>query len=150
MTLRNGYEPGFDIQLDYGHVGEQLVDWGLGYIASGKGEVKRDRKAMATGNVYVEYAACGLDGRWKPSGLAATKSTLYSFVFADTGVFIVFPTEVLKYIARQVGRNPRRLAEQTYDKCPTKGVLVTLGDLVRLSGELPFVPPPWSVPDAPF
>lgn len=91
----------FDLDFEYGQVGESLVF----DLLAGKRtvEVKRDRRWVETGNIYIEtdcyftkYQA------WKPSGLSVTEAGYWAFVLEDSVVII--PTNVLRFAVQAYGK----------------------------------------------
>lgn len=95
-TISTGYEPHFDLDVKYGHEGEKMV---LNFLIGDHGtyEVKRDRLAHATGNVFVETHQLSRDGtRWVPSGINVTKAEWYVFCGPNLDGFIMVRTELLK------------------------------------------------------
>jgi hypothetical protein len=110
----------FRWDLEVGQIAER---W-LGEILDGNTiEVKRDFKALETGNVYVEYHCWG-----KPSGIAISQATHWAFVLDDETV-ILLPTEKLKIIAREAFR--QRGAFKGGDSNASLGVLVRVERLVN-------------------
>lgn len=99
-----GYEPRFDVDLEYGKQAELFVTDVAQAITTGMVEVKRDAQAMKTGNIYVEYACRHADGKWHPSGIATTDATLYVFVFGETETAIVIPTQLLREFLRPANK----------------------------------------------
>jgi hypothetical protein len=65
----------FDIDLEYGNMGEQMV---AEVLLKSKLESKRDRKARQTGNIAVEF-----ESRGKPAGLATTDADWWVFIIED-------------------------------------------------------------------
>lgn len=125
----DGYEPRFDIDFAYGAEGEAWVAAVGRGAGNGKTQVKRDARALDTGNLYVEYACRRRDG-WAPSGIRDPKSEAESWVFVlgDSGFAVVVAIDVLRRIA-DVCRAQGRLAEERDGECPTKGVLIPLRHL---------------------
>ena len=64
-------------------------------------EVKGDRKAQFTGNVYIEY-----ESRKKPSGISTTQSDYYIFKFFF-GLVLGVPIKVLKNFCKQLPKNKK-------------------------------------------
>ena len=80
------YNNDFRYDLKVGQLSEQMV----GDLLSNRTiEVKADKIAKRTGNVFVEY-----ESRGKPSGISKTEAEFYCFVVEDLILFI--PTEKLK------------------------------------------------------
>jgi len=89
------YSSSFHYDLDFGERGE---DWLNEIFTDGKKiEVKTDRMAHATGNLYVEIYSRG-----KASGLSTTKANYWIFIIEEKNYAIIVSTEKLKQIARIV------------------------------------------------
>lgn len=109
----------FSKDLKYGKKHEKLVmESRLDY------ELKTDRLAHKTGNVYVEY-----ESRGKSSGITTSKANLWIFKIVDKKDKHLFSIEIPL----------DRLRKKVYNKYPTtlggdhrtsKGYLVSLTDLV--------------------
>jgi hypothetical protein len=105
-----GYNPEFDIappstprqfvwekDLQYGHIGEELVRSMLDALANGSFEIKTDR--YRNGNMVIETDQNpGLKG-WKKSGINATKAEWWVYVYAlDGGMTIVHVERLKRYL----------------------------------------------------
>ena len=105
-----GYNPDFDIpppstprqfvwekDLQYGHIGEELVRSMLDALANGSFEIKTDR--YRNGNMVIETDQNpGLNG-WKKSGINATKAEWWVYVYAlDGGMTIVHVKRLKRYL----------------------------------------------------
>jgi hypothetical protein len=113
----------FDLDFKYGTVGESLVDE---LLTGGKTvEVKRDRKWVSTGNLYIE-TECYFKRieDWAPSGLGVTEASYWAFVLEESTLII--PTTVLRWCVKEFGR------EITCNIQPniSKGYLITVNDLM--------------------
>lgn len=110
----------FDIDLGYGQSRENAFAAILGDGA--RLEVKSDRQAVDTGNVFVEY-----ESRGKPGGIAATESDWWVQEI-EPDVFVVMRVERMKRLVR------RRLDRYGYvlggDAKTSKGVLLRRNELV--------------------
>jgi hypothetical protein len=84
-------------------------------------EIKRDMRAMKTGNVFIEY-----ESRGKPSGIAKTMAEVYCFVVGDLVLF--YPTDKLKDMIRPLLGGKRDILGG--DNNTSKGVLLKLTDLI--------------------
>lgn len=93
----NGYNPKFDLDLQYGEEGEKWLRW-LG-TDQAKVEVKTERDQWATtGNAVFEFRSRG-----KPSGIATTQSDYWVHNFHLKGrsvMSFVFQTSDLKAFLR--------------------------------------------------
>jgi hypothetical protein len=105
-----GYNPDFDIpppstprqfvwekDLQYGHIGEELVRSMLDALANGSFEIKTDR--YRNGNMVIETDQNpGLKG-WKKSGINVTKAEWWVYVYAlDGGMTIVHVERLKRYL----------------------------------------------------
>lgn len=109
----------FDIDLSYGKEREHSFASMLG----SKIEVKSDRQARKTGNVYVEY-----ESRGKPGGIEATDADFWAQE-VDDDVFIVMPVERLRKIVNR--RLDKYGATLGGDGKTSKGALVRVTELVK-------------------
>jgi hypothetical protein len=83
-------------------------------------EVKFDKRALDTGNVYVEYESRGAN-----SGIAKSEADYYCFCFGLT--YHIIKTELLKDRCRKyIGTNRDRLGG---DNNTSKGILLPIQEL---------------------
>jgi len=115
-------QPNWDIDREIGSQAEVWISDIRKAFANGTVEVKRDTRAMRTGNLYVEYE-CRRGGVFKPSGIATTRADAWCFVVIKDALAIVIETEKLKNICSETGI---RKAEETDGSHPTKGYLVPM------------------------
>ena len=115
----------FDLDFAYGHEGEQLVrDILTGGLTV---EVKRDRRWIETGNLYIETAFYSRSTHnWIESGLMKTKADRWAFVLE--GLVIIVSTNDLKKAIDKFGRSVSNKIEPN----PSKGFLITLNDLIEI------------------
>tara|TARA_R100001082_G_scaffold16772_1_gene8435 strand:- start:1097 stop:1456 length:360 start_codon:yes stop_codon:yes gene_type:complete len=113
------YNSDFRYDLKVGQVAEQA----LAKIFEGKKvEVKRDRKARLTGNVFVEY-----ESRGKPSGISTSEADYWCFVIEET--FILINSSRLKEIVEPLkGTDKERRGG---DNNTSVGVLLRIKDLIN-------------------
>ena len=118
----------FDLDFAYGHEGEQLVrDILTGGLTV---EVKRDRRWIETGNLYIETAFYSRSTHnWIESGLMKTKADRWAFVLE--GLVIIVSTDDLKKAIDKFGRSVSNKIEPN----PSKGFLITLNDLIEIQRE---------------
>jgi hypothetical protein len=140
--MGEGYFPDFDHDFSVGKRGEALVGELRAEWVAGKVEVKYDRHAHRTGNIYIEFECRRADG-WQPSGIATTKATHWAYVVASGPLYFVLPTPVLRSIA-EGARRRGQIAEERDGSHPTKGALVPILAVVRWSGT-EVAPPPTTV-----
>lgn len=123
----------FDVQL-----AEGLAVEGWFYELTRGGdrfEVKHDREAIRTGNVYVEYENDpGARDQWKPSGIATSEADCWIFVLGDPApvAFVGVERSRLLELARSAVRRGRS-GHQRAGSCPTRGALVRLSDLLGVA-----------------
>ena len=112
------YNSDFRYDLKVGQVAEQA----LAAIFEGKKvEVKRDRKARLTGNIFVEY-----ESRGKPSGISTSEADYWCFVVEET--FILLTTQRLKEIVEPLkGTDKERRGG---DNNTSVGVLLRIADII--------------------
>lgn len=108
----------FRYDLKVGQVAEQA----LAAIFQGKKvEVKRDRKARLTGNIFVEY-----ESRGKPSGISTSEADYWCFVVEET--FILLTAQRLKEIVETLkGTDKERTGG---DNNTSRGVLIRISDIL--------------------
>lgn len=114
---------GFDLDLQEGQIKEELLKQligGVGYRV----EVKWDRRAKDTGNVFIEYRQKG-----RPSGIAITEADWWA-IFFDEDAAVWLRTQRLLWLARESWNAGNRVAGGDYDRY--EGVLIPLADLVRI------------------
>jgi hypothetical protein len=92
--LTRGYQPDFDIDRQYGDEGEGTVRRALD-LSDKRIDVKRKRYADDKFYVELEHDP-GARGQFRPSGLTRTRADYFAYVIADTGIIVLFPTEVLR------------------------------------------------------
>ena len=111
------YSNDFNYDLDFG---EKAEDYLNEIFSDGKKiEVKYDRMAHHTGNIFVEY-----ESRGKFSGIATTKANYWIFVIDKKDYSIIVKTEKLKEICRiayQLGH-----ITKGGDNDTSKGVLIPI------------------------
>ena len=111
------YNGDFKYDLKIGQVKEEEL---ANIFIGSKVEVKYDKRALETGNVYVEYESRGL-----PSGLSKTHADYYCFCFGST--YHIIGTELLKNRCRKyVGSERDRLGG---DSNTSRGILLPISEL---------------------
>lgn len=109
----------FDIDLSYGKEKEHRFS----EIVHSRIEVKSDRQARKTGNVYVEY-----ESRGKPGGIDATEAQFWAQE-VDDDVFIVMPVARMKELVRR--RLDKYGPTLGGDGHTSKGVLLRVSELTK-------------------
>ena len=105
--------------------GEQAEDWVNDIFRNGKKiEVKYDRIAYKTGNVFIEY-----ESRNKPSGIATTDADYWIYKLEKTECAIVLPVAYLKEKLREYYKQKKYLMNGGDDNT-SKGFLVPIQKLI--------------------
>lgn len=123
----------FDVQLEEGLVVEQ---WFYEMTRGGdRFEVKNDRRALETRNVYVETAhQPGAHGPFVASGINTSEADCWIFALGDPPEsFVGIETGKLRLLA---DLNSGRTVEQPLGSCPTRGVLLTLDTLLGVGSRM--------------
>ena len=111
------YNSDFKYDLKVGQIKEKELADVLGNKTI---EVKYDKQALTTGNVYVEYRSRG-----KKSGMATSEAEFYCFCFGET--YHIIETKLLKDRCRKyIGTNRDRLGG---DSNTSKGILLPIEEL---------------------
>jgi hypothetical protein len=115
----------FDLDFTFGQEGEKLVrDILTGGLTV---EVKRDRRWVQTGNIYIETAFYSRSTyNWVESGLMKTKADRWAFILED--LVIIVRTDDLKKTIDKYGRPISNEKEPN----PSKGFLITVNDLMDI------------------
>ncbi len=113
-----GKSKGFDLDLAYGESRENVLAQALGNES--KIEVKSDRQAVKTGNIYVEY-----ESRGKPSGISTTTAEWWAYEVLPA-VFVLMPTSRLRYL---VDEQRKVRFVRGGDNNSSKGVLLKVASL---------------------
>jgi hypothetical protein len=118
------YSSSFTYDLSVGEVAE---DW-VNEIFNGKQfiEVKTDRLAHKTGNIFIEYEC-----RNKPSGIATTTATYWIYKIDKSEVAIIVSVDRLKEICRVAYLNNKKC--NGGDDNLSKGVLVPIRDIFNIT-----------------
>lgn len=119
------YQPHFDLDLQTGEQGEAVVQAGL----TGKVEVKTDRRAHDTGNLYIEIWQFSKPDRSdkRPSGLAVTEADWWITTTPTGKGFLAIRVDDLKALIKA---NNYRLVAQPITSAHTNG---SLGLLIPVS-----------------
>jgi len=106
----------FEYDLAFGVEGElSFAD-----LTNKKIEVKRDRLAHKTGNIFIEY-----ESRGKPSGIAISKSDYYAYYVNE--ICILIETHRLKSICRRFVGTDKDI--KGGDNNTSKGILLSIKEL---------------------
>jgi len=102
--------------------GEQAEDWVKDLFGGKlKVEVKSDRRALATGNLYIEVYS-----RSKPSGISTTDADYWIYKIEGIHTAIIIPVERLKNIVK---KHFNGLYKHGGDNDTSRGVLVPIKEL---------------------
>jgi hypothetical protein len=123
-----GYFPDWDIDSADGHQAVLFVTDVLDAMETGSYEVKRDREAVRTGNVYLEYR-CKVSGQWVPSGIARTNADLFSIAIAPQ-VVVTSSVAAVQAVARKFWGDKRYMRECKVGGNPTKGMAIPVTQFV--------------------
>jgi len=139
-----GNHPDFDIDLERGKVGEELVATILGQFSNGATfEVKTDYKVSKTGNLYIEIFQFGNRDRSdaRPSGIQTTKADWWVFVGGDSDKLMpifVKTSDILELIITPDGTSwayeTKPQAETSARTNGSWGVIVPMRELLKLGG----------------
>jgi hypothetical protein len=128
----DGFNPHFDIDLQKGKVGEEVVE---GFLHGSKHEVKADARVPETGNFYVEtWQWQGVEENAYPSGINVTESDYWHWSSPTGKGGLWIETETLKEI---LSENDYRVGKQTITNEHTnasKGRLVPLTHILQKLG----------------
>lgn len=124
MTLTKGFNPNFDLCLQFGEKYENELQK---ILESKQIELKTDRVCQTTGNVFVEF-----ESRGKQSGISVTTAIywvycLWTDKFKDQ-TYVFIPTRRLKKLIKD---NEYRIMKGG-DNWTSKGYLIPKEDLLKL------------------
>jgi len=129
-----GYFPDFDMDLTDGLKGEDYVESVLTNLSTI--EVKTDRRAHETGNLYIEvYQFSHPDQSDKrPSGLSTSRAQHWVFTTPGLKGFIVIQTEMLKALIKSSAY--KRVAQPIANENTNGsiGILVPIKDITKAIG----------------
>jgi hypothetical protein len=111
----------FDLDLRYGQVAERSV---ANILSIETVEVKRDRRWIETGNIYIETACRSQGGEWYYSGINATKATHWALVLEDLTI-VVKKSDLLGTVM-SYGTKTECNIEPNY----SRGYLITVSQLL--------------------
>jgi hypothetical protein len=117
------YNSDFRYDLKIGREGEEKIAH-IFQTSVEKLEVKRDLKAIKTGNLYFEY-----ESRGKKSGIATTIAD-YIFIIVEGSVGgLFFETQKLRDVLRPLIKTHTVLGG---DSNTSKGILISISQLMKL------------------
>ena len=109
----------FRYDLEVGQLAEHAL---ANLLVNKRIEVKSDKRAHRTGQVFVEY-----ESRGKPSGIATTQADYYCFEVQGTFILVSVPR--LKIIARNYINTAKDI--RGGDNNTSKGILLPIADLLN-------------------
>lgn len=135
--IEQGNNPHFDIDLERGKVGENLLDTFLSDLSNGaKFEVKTDYRAWETGNFYIEtwqYRQPDASDK-KVSGINVTKADWWVFASPVGSGFVAIKTTDLKDLIREINPRETRQPITNLDTNASIGRLVPVKEVLRKIG----------------
>lgn len=111
----------FKYDLEFGKL--EGESWFHNLVTNKKIEVKCDRQAEFTGNVFIEFKSRG-----KLSGLATTESDYYVYKYNDNQAFII-QTDYLKKRCKELVRRNKAKIIKGGDNNSSEGLLISIKDL---------------------
>ena len=104
--------------------GEESEDWVKSlFTGKFKVEVKSDRRALATGNLYIEVYS-----RSKPSGISTTDADYWIYKIEGIDTTIIIPTSRLKELVRA---HHKGLFKHGGDHDSSRGVLIPIKEIFK-------------------
>ena len=117
-------QPDFDLDFRDGQQGELFVAWIIECLRKGTAEVKTDRRAILTGNLYIE-TECLRGGQYRDSGIRESHADCYVFVVGQLALAV--PTESLRAM---VNSGQFREGACKNGSNPTNGTLIPIRSFV--------------------
>lgn len=112
----------FKFDLEFGKL--EGESWFHDLVTEKKVEVKCDRQAEVTGNIFIEFRSRG-----KLSGLSTTQSDYYVYKYNDNQAFII-QTGYLKQKCKDLLRRHKAKIIRGGDNNTSEGLLIALTDLI--------------------
>ena len=128
MPLTEGYCKGFDMDLEFGKMGEEFTQ--KVFEGNSKVEVKTERDIWkTTGNIAIEIRCNG-----KPSGLSTTESSVWVHLLAENGVIkggFLFKVDELKAKIKKLHKNDDLKMVMGGDNNLSQMVLLPIDELFK-------------------
>lgn len=106
--------------------GEESEDWVKSlFTGSFKVEVKSDRRALVTGNLYIEVYS-----RSKPSGISTTDADYWIYKIDGIDTTIIIPTSRLKELVKT---HYKGLFKHGGDHDSSRGVLIPIKEIFSVN-----------------
>ena len=131
VVFSTGYEPAYDftIDLENGELGEHSV---AKLLTIESVEVKT--KSRDDNTFYIEYQQNARNrGVWTLSGISTTTATHWAFTYCDRRVLAIFETRLLYEAAKRAYHNDKWNCTEIGGDNPTRGVLITMDEIVETS-----------------
>ena len=106
---------GFDLDLKDGLLAENRLN---DTLRGAKIEVKSDKQAWKTGNIFVEDSCNG-----KPSGISTTEAEFWAYE-VRLNTFYLIPIDRLRYLVKEAIKYGKRTAGGDFNR--SSGVLIPL------------------------
>jgi len=104
--------------------GEESEDWVKSlFTGAFRVEVKSDRRALVTGNLYIEVYS-----RSKPSGISTTDADYWIYKIEGIDTAIIIPTSRLKELVKA---HHKGLFKHGGDHDSSRGVLIPIKELFK-------------------
>jgi hypothetical protein len=117
------YSSSFTHDLEFGETGEDFIN---DIFTSGKKiEVKTDRIAHKTGNIFIEYYS-----RNKPSGISTTDANYWVYIIEGCNISLILEVESLKEKLRGFFADGKYL-KNGGDNDSSKGFLIPIVELFK-------------------
>ena len=117
------YAADFDLDLRYGQIAEEAI---RKILAEKKVEVKFDRLANKTGNLFFE-----IESRGKPSGLKITTADWFVVCIDSLNMMTWFKVPELKVKLARLLNEKKAITKKGGDKNSSVGILVNFQDLLQ-------------------
>lgn len=136
VEFTEGYAPNWDFDLKYGNEGEHDAADLFASLQSGRltYEVKRDRRTLDTGNLYLEcMQKPSGHTEYKPSGIATSEADW--LLYKVGSAYIVAPMKSVLCLVRN--HYPERVGGGEAGDNPTQGVLIKIRAFLQEINESP-------------
>jgi len=112
----------FKYDLKVGQLAEETLSK---FFTNSKVEVKRDFKAIETGNIFVEY-----ESRGKHSGISTSEAEWYCYFISEEQFIIISSLKLKKLCRKYIGTDRDVFGG---DSNTSKGILLPISDLVGIT-----------------
>jgi hypothetical protein len=115
----------FRADLKFGQENEKKIAEKIFNIPIESVEVKEDKIANATGNIFIEF-----ESRGKPSGIATTQADVWFYTVTESPGGLFFYTKELKEIVEFLKPTHTRLGG---DDNTSKGILISFTEFFKIN-----------------